>query len=50
VLTTKLTDLLVDDGVDMEKRLCRQYGLMVDTSSGAIVLGVVQALEKILQH
>jgi len=35
-----------DDAVEMAKRLCRQYGLMVGVSSGANVLGVVQALEK----
>jgi len=31
--------------VEMAKRLCRQYGLMVGVSSGANVLGVTQALE-----
>jgi len=39
-----------DDAVDMAKRLCRQYGLMVGISSGANVLGVVQALEKFGQN
>jgi cysteine synthase A len=36
-----------DDAVEMSKRLCRQYGLMVGISSGANVLGVIQTLEKI---
>ena len=35
-----------DDAVDMAKRLCRLYGLMVGVSSGANILGVIQALEK----
>jgi len=35
-----------DDAVEMAKTLCRQYGLMVGISSGANVLGAVQALEK----
>jgi len=35
-----------DDAVEISKRLCRLYGLMVGVSSGANVLGVVQALEK----
>ena len=35
-----------DDAVEMARRLCRQHGLMVGVSSGANVLGVVQALEK----
>lgn len=35
-----------DDAVEMAKRLCRQYGLMVGVSSGANALGIVQALEK----
>ena len=34
-----------DDAVEMAKKLCRQYGLMVGVSSGANVLGVTQALE-----
>jgi cysteine synthase A len=36
-----------DDAVEMSKRLCRQYGLMVGISSGANALGVIQTLEKI---
>ena len=35
-----------DDAVDMAKRLCKRYGLMVGISSGANILGVAQALEK----
>ena len=35
-----------DDAVEMAKRLCKQYGLMVGISSGANVLGVTQALEE----
>ena len=35
-----------NDAVEMAKRLCRLYGLMVGVSSGANALGVVQALEK----
>ena len=35
-----------DDAVEMSRRLCREFGLMVGVSSGANVLGVVQALEK----
>ena len=35
-----------DDAVEMAKRLCRQYGLMVGVSSGANILGVAQALER----
>jgi cysteine synthase A len=35
-----------DDAVDMAKKLCKRYGLMVGISSGANVLGVAQALEK----
>jgi len=36
-----------DDAVEMSKRLCRQYGLMVGISSGANILGVIQTLEKL---
>lgn len=35
-----------DDAVEMSKRLCREFGLMVGISSGANVLGVVQALDR----
>jgi cysteine synthase A len=36
-----------DDAVQMAKKLCREHGLMVGISSGANVLGVIQALEKL---
>ena len=36
-----------DDAVEMAKKLCKQYGLMVGISSGANILGSVQALEKL---
>lgn len=36
-----------DEAVEMAKRLCKQYGLMVGISSGANILGVMQALEKL---
>jgi len=36
-----------DDAVEMSKRLSKDYGLMVGISSGANVLGVAQALERI---
>ncbi len=31
-----------DDAVEMAKRLCKQYGLMVGISSGANVLGLLR--------
>ncbi|HUO42071.1 MAG TPA: cysteine synthase A [Methylomirabilota bacterium] len=42
-----ITKVKSDDAVDMSKRLCKEYGLMVGISSGANILGVVQALDKI---
>jgi cysteine synthase A len=36
-----------DDAVEMAKKLCKRYGLMVGISSGANILGTIQAMEKL---
>jgi len=51
IVKTSELDLIAkvksDDAVDMSKRLCKEYGLMVGISSGANILGVIQSLDKL---